>query len=292
MSFRENLQHLRSTRSMTQSQLAMLLGVSRQSVAKWEAEKSYPEMDKLLKICDVFECSLDELVRGDLTGRTANPALRVPVDAPPVDVCGYDQHMRRRAWRVPAGVAVIVAGFGAASLVASAVAETRGLQGVLDLATYLAGIVIGLAFLVPTFIEHRAFRRDHPYVEDFYTPAQKAAARRWKGRGIVGGVALVLAGFFAPAMMQAFNASWLAAFAFWTCLAAGVALIVFGTMTCRLTEVERYNRIAERKIEAAADLVEQLEQTAPVGGSSAGAPSRGAAMGPAVEPAEEEVRHD
>lgn len=69
MSFRNNLQHLRATRNMTQEQLAMLLGVSRQSVTKWEAEKSYPEMDKLLKICQIFECSLDDLVQGDLTGR-------------------------------------------------------------------------------------------------------------------------------------------------------------------------------------------------------------------------------
>ena len=45
MSFRDNLQHLRGTRDLSQAQLATLLGVSRQSVAKWEAEKSYPEMD-------------------------------------------------------------------------------------------------------------------------------------------------------------------------------------------------------------------------------------------------------
>lgn len=66
MSFRDNLQHLRSARDMSQAELAQQLGVSRQSVAKWEAEKSYPEMDKLIKLCDLFECSLDDLVRGDL----------------------------------------------------------------------------------------------------------------------------------------------------------------------------------------------------------------------------------
>ena len=54
MSFRDNLQALRAERNMTQEQLAMLLGVSRQSVTKWEAERSCPEMDKLLKICDIF----------------------------------------------------------------------------------------------------------------------------------------------------------------------------------------------------------------------------------------------
>ena len=55
MSFRTNLQYLRAERHMTQEQLAMLLGVSRQSVTKWEAEKSYPEMDKLIKMCQIFK---------------------------------------------------------------------------------------------------------------------------------------------------------------------------------------------------------------------------------------------
>ncbi len=67
MSFRTNLQYLRAERHMTQEQLAMLLGVSRQSVTKWEAEKSYPEMDKLIKMCQIFECSLDDLVQGDVS---------------------------------------------------------------------------------------------------------------------------------------------------------------------------------------------------------------------------------
>lgn len=48
MGFRNNRQHLRTTRSMTQEQLAMLQGVSRQPASKWEAERTYPEMDKLL----------------------------------------------------------------------------------------------------------------------------------------------------------------------------------------------------------------------------------------------------
>lgn len=88
MSFRDNLQHLRATRNMTQEQLAMLLGVSRQSVTKWEAEKSYPEMDKLIKICRLFDCTLDDLVTGDLTQRPSEepsvpggPAARRPTSA-------------------------------------------------------------------------------------------------------------------------------------------------------------------------------------------------------------------
>lgn len=48
MSFRANLQYLRAQRNMPQEQLAMLLGVSRQAISKWESGKAYPEMDKLL----------------------------------------------------------------------------------------------------------------------------------------------------------------------------------------------------------------------------------------------------
>ena len=67
MSFRTNLQYLRAQRNMTQEQLAMLLGVSRQAISKWESEKAYPEMDKLLMICDLFGCTLDDLVPGDVS---------------------------------------------------------------------------------------------------------------------------------------------------------------------------------------------------------------------------------
>lgn len=66
MSFKENLQYLRGSRNMTQEQLAMLLGVSRQAISKWESEKACPEMDKLLMLCDMFGVTLDDLVMGDV----------------------------------------------------------------------------------------------------------------------------------------------------------------------------------------------------------------------------------
>lgn len=95
MSFRTNLQYLRAERNMTQEQLAMLLGVSRQSVTKWEAERSYPEMDKLLKMCQLFDCTLDDLVQGDLTSRASQP------DSPdgPRDAAAIQPSPFRRARR-------------------------------------------------------------------------------------------------------------------------------------------------------------------------------------------------
>lgn len=105
MSFRTNLQYLRAERRMTQEQLAMLLGVSRQSVTKWEAEKSYPEMDKLIKMCQIFECSLDDLVTGDVSRH------RIPVgenlDGNSPGACGHGgrrwRYVRRSVDRRTAG---------------------------------------------------------------------------------------------------------------------------------------------------------------------------------------------
>ena len=65
MSFGENLQFYRKRKNITQEQLAEQLGVSRQTVSKWESDSSYPEMEKILQLCDLFECSMDILIRGD-----------------------------------------------------------------------------------------------------------------------------------------------------------------------------------------------------------------------------------
>lgn len=67
MSFGQNLLFLRKMRdNMTQEELAERLNVSRQTVSKWELDAVYPEMDKLLGLCELFSCSLDQLIREDM----------------------------------------------------------------------------------------------------------------------------------------------------------------------------------------------------------------------------------
>ncbi len=109
MGFRDNLLFLRDLRNMTQEQLAMLLGVTRQAVSKWEAGASTPDMDRLVRLCEIFEVDLDELIRGDVTTAHVNRALAVPVDAPQTDVTGYDPHMRARALFIAAAVTLVAA---------------------------------------------------------------------------------------------------------------------------------------------------------------------------------------
>lgn len=60
----ENIYRLRTARGMSQGALAEALGVSRQSVSKWETDAAVPELDKLQKLSALFGVSLDELVTG------------------------------------------------------------------------------------------------------------------------------------------------------------------------------------------------------------------------------------
>ena len=60
------LQKLRKRENMSQEALAEKLDVTRQSVSKWESGSSYPEMDKLISICKIFNVDMDTLVNGDV----------------------------------------------------------------------------------------------------------------------------------------------------------------------------------------------------------------------------------
>lgn len=66
MKLSDNLKDIRKKNDLSQEQLAEKLGVSRQAVSKWESGQSYPEMDKLLLICKLFNYNIDELVNGNV----------------------------------------------------------------------------------------------------------------------------------------------------------------------------------------------------------------------------------
>lgn len=60
----------RKAANMNQEEFAAKIGVSRQAVSKWELDKAYPDLDKLLDICKIFGITLDELVHGKTTAST------------------------------------------------------------------------------------------------------------------------------------------------------------------------------------------------------------------------------
>lgn len=80
MTLGEKIAKQRKEHNYTQEQLAQILGVSRQSISKWESDLAYPETDKLLKMGKLFECSMDYLLKDEIADkRGTNGADPVPV---------------------------------------------------------------------------------------------------------------------------------------------------------------------------------------------------------------------
>ena len=74
MSLGTNISRLRAEKHLSQGDLAEALAVSRQSVSKWETDASVPDLDKLVKLSQLFGVSLDELV----TGAAPQPKAETP----------------------------------------------------------------------------------------------------------------------------------------------------------------------------------------------------------------------
>lgn len=66
MNLSDNLKKIRKENNLTQEDLAEKLGVSRQSVSKWESNQAYPEMDKVVQICKMFNLNMDDLLNQDI----------------------------------------------------------------------------------------------------------------------------------------------------------------------------------------------------------------------------------
>lgn len=78
MSFGERLQAVRRKHEMTQEEFAAQLKVSRQAVSKWESSRGYPEIEKIVYICNRYGTTMDELFADEV------PGARQRADAPAV----------------------------------------------------------------------------------------------------------------------------------------------------------------------------------------------------------------
>ena len=87
MTLGQTITRLRTVKGLSQGALAEELGVSRQSVSKWETDASVPELEKLLKMAKLFHVTLDELVTGEPF---------TPPEAPPPQVVIVEKKREKR----------------------------------------------------------------------------------------------------------------------------------------------------------------------------------------------------
>jgi transcriptional regulator with XRE-family HTH domain len=63
MKFQDKIQALRKEKGLSQEKLAERIGVSRQALAKWELGLTYPDIEKLILLSDIFRTSIDRLIK-------------------------------------------------------------------------------------------------------------------------------------------------------------------------------------------------------------------------------------
>ena len=64
--FSLNLKKIRKDNNLSQEELADELGVSRQAISKWESGSAYPEMEKIITLCEKFNLNIDDLLHKDI----------------------------------------------------------------------------------------------------------------------------------------------------------------------------------------------------------------------------------
>ena len=177
MAFSDNLQFIRAQAGVTQEQLAEQLDVSRQSVSKWESGASFPEMDTLLRICDLYDVNMDTLLRGSVEESRVSVTVR------------YDDHMNHFSLQIALSVFAIIAGVALMILLSA-----LGLSEMLAVALFMLILTISVVVMVAGGIQHDNFRKKHPVIQDFYTEEEKDAFHQKFVWYIAGGVGAILFG--------------------------------------------------------------------------------------------------
>lgn len=76
MDFAEQIKTIRKDHHLTQEQFATKLNVSRQAVSNWENNKNLPDIGMLILISNVFQVSLDQLIKGDQTNQMTEKVIK------------------------------------------------------------------------------------------------------------------------------------------------------------------------------------------------------------------------
>ncbi len=230
MSLSENLQYLRAREGVTQEQLAERLDISRQSVSKWESGASYPEMETILKLCDMFHVDMDTLLRGSVENSLSE------------DTAGYDRFMTLYARKIAGGVSAIVG-----SLALWSFLSALGLSEMLGTAMLLLVIAAAAVVFIASGMEEEHFRKKHPIIPDFYTEPQKERFHRRYIWYIAGGVGAILLGVVM--MVLAFTVlperepyESYAGAAFLVIVACAVYFLIYGGMLEDKYNIAKYNR--------------------------------------------------
>lgn len=139
---------------MTQEELAEALDVSRQTISKWESDSAFPETEKTLVLCELFGCTMDGLLRGDLTKEYTESDKE------------YDRHMNHFSAAIAGFVGLLLVGVALlVMLPALSLSENTSTM------IFLGFVVVSVMGFITAGISHANFVKDHPTIGRIYDDA-------------------------------------------------------------------------------------------------------------------------
>ena len=231
MNFTENLRALREKDGITQEQLAERMEVSRQTISKWESGASMPEMEKLVQLTEMFGCTMDGLLKGNLCLDTEKESQL------------YDKHGNWVAKKAAVATGICIMSF-AAQLVGEAVNPSFFGESAVF---FLIGALIGTLLWVQIGMNASHFREKHPYIEPFYTEEEKERFHEKYVARMITAIAILICSLI---VTSAPYAVWkteteltdaFGGFIFLTIASVGVMIIVHTGLLASKYHVEKYN---------------------------------------------------
>lgn len=184
MNFGENLQLLRKMKNYSQEDLAEKLQVSRQAVSKWESGTGFPETEKIIIICEIFNCSMDELVKGKISN-DANLDKKI-----------YDSFINKFSKSISLAIMLILMGITLLLFVTGFAKndidqERYATYGVV---VFLIFVTLGVPIMVVKGIEMSNFKNKYPKLANFYSVDELENFNRTFSKLVALSISIILVG--------------------------------------------------------------------------------------------------
>lgn len=166
MSFGNNVMYYRKKYGITQEELAEKMELTRQTVSRWETDSAFPEMEKLVQLCEIFRCDMDTLVRGD--------AAKNDKTEDGAKLREYDKHMNAFTAVITAGVCLVLSGVSALLFISSAL----GSDSVFGVVALLGCVAVAVSLFIAGGINHESFIKESPRPEKYPEADVKSFRRK------------------------------------------------------------------------------------------------------------------
>lgn len=177
MKFEENLRELRKQHGLSQEELAEKLYVSRQSISKYENGSSYPELDKLMVLCELFHCTMDDLLKGDVKEKGL---LRREV---------YERHENQMSFMMSFAVGLILLGMSCYCFF-----ETEQESYLLDTLFMIFVAATVLIFVYFGLANSRFYQKYKQIPQNIYTEAELDQFHKRFSLAMAAGIGILLCG--------------------------------------------------------------------------------------------------